>query len=105
MELFPGQYIHVGGDEAVKDQWQAVGARAGAHARAGVPSEGGLQGISRTGWVSTCARTDVGSWGGTRFSKGRARGCNGHVMARGAGAITAAASAMNAVLSPDPTST
>ena len=23
MELFPGQYIHVGGDEAVKDQWQA----------------------------------------------------------------------------------
>jgi len=23
MALFPGQYIHVGGDEAVKDQWQA----------------------------------------------------------------------------------
>lgn len=23
MELFPGEYIHVGGDEAVKDQWQA----------------------------------------------------------------------------------
>jgi hexosaminidase len=23
MELFPGQYIHVGGDEAVKDQWKS----------------------------------------------------------------------------------
>jgi hexosaminidase len=23
MELFPGEYIHVGGDEAVKDQWRA----------------------------------------------------------------------------------
>lgn len=23
MELFPGKYIHIGGDEAVKDQWQA----------------------------------------------------------------------------------
>lgn len=23
MELFPGQYIHVGGDEAVKDEWKA----------------------------------------------------------------------------------
>lgn len=23
MDLFPGEYIHVGGDEAVKDQWQA----------------------------------------------------------------------------------
>ena len=34
MELFPGDYIHVGGDEAVKDQWQVVAARPGAHARA-----------------------------------------------------------------------
>jgi hexosaminidase len=33
MELFPGRYIHVGGDEAVKDQWKAsanVQARAAA---------------------------------------------------------------------------
>ena len=34
MELFPGQYIHVGGDEAVKDQWQSSRARAAADARA-----------------------------------------------------------------------
>ena len=23
MQLFPSEYIHVGGDEAVKDEWQA----------------------------------------------------------------------------------
>ncbi len=33
MTLFPGEYIHVGGDEAVKTQWHVVVAGAGAHAR------------------------------------------------------------------------
>ncbi|MEO7432391.1 MAG: beta-N-acetylhexosaminidase, partial [Dokdonella sp.] len=44
MDLFPGTYIHVGGDEAVKDQWKAS-----AHVQArmhelGVPNEDALQG-------------------------------------------------------------
>ena len=34
MELFPGQYIHVGGDEAVKDQWQSSPRVQAADARA-----------------------------------------------------------------------
>ena len=34
LELFPGEYIHVGGDEAVKDQWRASPTRAGSNARA-----------------------------------------------------------------------
>src|SRR5437763_11452277 len=44
MELFPGQFIHVGGDEAVKDQWKAS---ARVHERMrelGVTSEDALQG-------------------------------------------------------------
>ena len=34
MALFPGEYIHVGGDEAVKDQWQASARVQSTHARA-----------------------------------------------------------------------
>ena len=31
IELFPGEYIHVGGDEAVKDRWREFAARPGTH--------------------------------------------------------------------------
>jgi hexosaminidase len=44
LELFPSTYIHVGGDEAIKDQWQAS-ARVQARMRAlGVGDENALQG-------------------------------------------------------------
>ncbi|MBO9661880.1 family 20 glycosylhydrolase [Dokdonella sp.] len=44
IELFPGRYIHIGGDEAVKDQWQAS-PRVQARRRAlGIADEAGLQG-------------------------------------------------------------
>jgi hexosaminidase len=44
MAVFPGRYIHVGGDEAVKDQWRAS-ARVQLRMRElGVPSEEALQG-------------------------------------------------------------
>lgn len=43
IELFPGRYVHVGGDEAVKDQWQAS-PRVQARMRAlGVADETALQ--------------------------------------------------------------
>ena len=35
IDLFPGTYIHIGGDEAAKDQWQASAHVQGADARAG----------------------------------------------------------------------
>jgi len=41
--LFPGQYIHIGGDEAVKDQWEGS-ARVQAHMRElGIKTEMGMQ--------------------------------------------------------------
>ncbi|KRE85904.1 beta-hexosaminidase [Rhodanobacter sp. Soil772] len=51
MALFPSTYIHVGGDEAIKDQWQASPAvQAKMHAL-GITSEDALQGwfIDRVG--------------------------------------------------------
>jgi len=103
MELFPGQYIHVGGDEAVKDQWQAS-ARVQARMRElGVPSEAALQGYFThrlgeylrahgrrlVGWDEILeggvpADATVMSWRGVQ------------------GAIAAAAAGHDAVLSPDP---
>jgi hexosaminidase len=104
MELFPGQYIHVGGDEAVKDQWQAS-ARIQARMRElNVPSEKALQGYFThrldeylrahgrrlVGWdeileAGLPADATVMSWRGVQ------------------GAISAAAAGHDTVLSPDPT--
>jgi hexosaminidase len=104
LELFPGQYIHVGGDEAVKDQWRAS-ARVQARMRElGVPSEEALQGYFThrlgeylrahgrrlVGWDEILeggvpADATVMSWRGVQ------------------GAIAAAAAGHDAVLSPDPT--
>ena len=47
IELFPGEYVHVGGDEAVKDRWQIIAARAGAHPRARPRGRGGAAGLVR----------------------------------------------------------
>ena len=45
IELFPGRYVHIGGDEAVKDQWEAS-ARVQARMReAGVDDEMAMQGL------------------------------------------------------------
>jgi hexosaminidase len=44
MGLFPGQYIHVGGDEAVKDQWQAAARIQRRMRELGVANEAALQG-------------------------------------------------------------
>jgi hexosaminidase len=44
MALFPGPYIHVGGDEAVKDQWQAAARVQKRMRELGVADETALQG-------------------------------------------------------------
>lgn len=41
--LFPGRYVHIGGDEAVKDQWQASPAMQARIRQLGVKNEAGLQ--------------------------------------------------------------
>lgn len=51
MALFPSQYIHVGGDEAIKDQWQASPQVQAKMRALGITSEDALQGwfIGRIG--------------------------------------------------------
>ncbi|WP_414655859.1 beta-N-acetylhexosaminidase [Frateuria sp.] len=51
MALFPSPYIHVGGDEAIKDQWQASPAVQAKMRELGIRSEDALQGwfIGRIG--------------------------------------------------------
>ena len=51
MALFPSTYIHVGGDEAIKDQWQASPAVQAKMGALGIRSEDALQGwfIGRIG--------------------------------------------------------
>ena len=46
VDLFPGTYVHVGGDEAVKDQWKASARVQAAHAsELGVKDEAGMQSL------------------------------------------------------------
>lgn len=104
LELFPGPYMHVGGDEAVKDQWRAS-ARVQARMRElHVPSEEALQGYftRRLGqYLSAHSRRLIG------WDEILAGGlpAEATVMSwRGVeGAIAAAAAGHDAVLSPDPT--
>ena len=103
MALFPSDYIHVGGDEAVKDQWRASpAAQAKMHAL-GLKDEDALQGwfINRVGkYLATHGRRLIG-WdeildGGVQT--------DATVMSwRGSqGAIKAAQQGHDVVLSPAP---
>jgi len=104
MALFPGEYVHTGGDEAVKDQWRAS-ARIQARMRElGVPSEEALQGYftARLGeYLAAHGRRQIG-W--DEVLEGGVP-ANAAVMSwRGVeGAITAAARGHDTVLSPAPT--
>lgn len=44
IELFPGRYVHIGGDEAVKDQWLASPRVQARRRELGIADEAGLQG-------------------------------------------------------------
>jgi hexosaminidase len=104
MELFPGEYVHVGGDEAVKNQWQASERVQERMRELGVANEQALQGYFTrrlgeylrshgrrlVGWDEILAGgvpadATVMSWRGVQ------------------GALAAAAAGHDAVLSPDPT--
>ncbi|HET7065094.1 MAG TPA: family 20 glycosylhydrolase [Rudaea sp.] len=103
MELFPSKYIHVGGDEAAKDQWQASARVQERMRRLGIRDEKDLQGyftVRLEGFLRAHGRTLVGwdeilegglpptaivmSWRGTE------------------GAVAAAQHGIDVVMSPDP---
>lgn len=101
--LFPGEYIHVGGDEVVKNQWQASPQVQARMRELGIKDEHALQSyfIQRIGkFVNQKGRRLIG-WDEI-LEGGLAP--NATVMSwRGIdGAIAAAAAGHDAVLSPDP---
>jgi hexosaminidase len=103
MALFPGPFLHTGGDEAVKDQWRAS-ARVQARMRAlGVPNEAALQGYftARMGrYLASHGRRLIG-W--DEILEGGVPDDAAVMSWRGVeGAIAAAASGHDAVLSPAP---
>lgn len=103
MALFPGEYIHTGGDEAVKDQWRAS-ARIQARMRElGVKSEEALQGYftARLGkYLAAHGRRQIG-W--DEILEGGVPPDAAVMSWRGVeGAITAAAHGHDTVLSPAP---
>src|SRR6185295_401733 len=63
IELFPGRYVHVGGDEAVKDQWQGSAQVQRRMRERGIANEAQLQGyfVARIGgFLSEHGRRLVG---------------------------------------------
>jgi hexosaminidase len=104
LELFPGEYIHVGGDEAVKDQWKSSPRVQQLMRERGIADEHALQSyfIQRVGrFLSAHGRRLIG-WDEI-LEGGLAEDAT--VMSwRGIdGALAAAAAGHDAVLSPWPT--
>src|SRR5205814_1995305 len=104
MGLFPGEYIHVGGDEAVKDQWKAS-ARVQARMRElGVANEEALQGYFTHRMGEYLRAHDRRLVGWDEILEGGVPADATVMSWRGVqGAIAAAAAGHDAVLSPDPT--
>jgi hexosaminidase len=104
LRLFPGEFVHTGGDEAVKDQWRASPRVQARMRELGVPSEEALQGYftARLGkYLTAHGRRQIG-W--DEILEGGVP-ANAAVMSwRGVdGAITAAGRGHDTVLSPAPT--
>ena len=104
VKLFPGKYVHIGGDEAVKDQWKASPHIQARMRELGVRNEEALQGniIARMGRFLSAHRRRLIGWdeildGGI--------GPDAIVMSwRGInGAVAAAAAGLDSIMSPEPT--
>jgi hexosaminidase len=104
MELFPSQYIHVGGDEAAKDQWQASARVQQRMRRLGIRDEKDLQGYFTArleGFLRAHGRTLVG-W--DEILEGGVEPTAVVMSWRGTeGAVAAAQHGSDVVMSPDPT--
>ncbi|WP_114953002.1 beta-N-acetylhexosaminidase [Sphingosinicella terrae] len=103
LELFPGTFIHVGGDEAVKDQWRASPAVQARMRALGVADEAALQGwfVARIGrFLEARGRRLIG-W--DEILEGGVPQGAAIMSWRGIdGAVHAAQSGHDAVLSPAP---
>jgi len=104
MALFPGPFVHTGGDEAVKDQWRAFPRVQARMRELGVPNEAALQGYftARMGkYLAAHGRRLIG-W--DEILEGGVPQDAAVMSWRGVqGAISAAASGHDVVLSPAPT--
>ncbi|MEO7068012.1 MAG: family 20 glycosylhydrolase, partial [Rhodanobacter sp.] len=104
MALFPSRYIHVGGDEAIKDQWQASAAVQAKMRALGITSEDQLQGwfIDRVGAYLTAHGRLLVGW--DEILDGGDLPANATVMSwRGTdGAIKAARAGHDVVMAPSP---
>lgn len=104
IDLFPGEYIHVGGDEAVKDQWRASAAVQQRMRALGIKDEQALQSwfIQRIGkYLSEHDRRLIG-W--DEILEGGLAPDATVMSWRGVeGAVAAATAGHDAVLSPGPT--
>jgi hexosaminidase len=102
--LFPGEYVHVGGDEAVKDQWRASTRVQARMRELGIPNEAALQSYftRRMGELLQARGRKLIGW--DEILEGGI-GPNAAVMSwRGVdGALAAARSGHDTVLSPSPT--
>lgn len=104
MALFPSRYIHVGGDEAVKDQWKASPAIQAQMKRLGLKSEDALQ-----GWFVQRIETYLAAHGRKLIGwdeiiDGGITGDTTIMSWRGIdGAVAAAKAGHDAVLTPAPT--
>ena len=104
MELFPAPYIHVGGDEAVKDQWKANPAIQAKIQALGLKDEDALQGWFTARVADYLAKHKRRAIGWDEILGGKVRGDAIVMSWHGIdGAIAAAKSGHDAVLAASPT--
>lgn len=104
VQLFPGKYVHIGGDEAVKDQWKASPRIQARMRDLGVPGEAALQSyfVERLGKFLSAHRRRLIGW--DEILEGGITPDATVMSWRGIdGALAAAAAGHDAVLSPAPT--
>jgi hexosaminidase len=103
MALFPSRYIHLGGDEAVKDQWQASKKVQRQMRRLGLKDEEALQGWMMGQLGDYLARHDRRMIGWDEILDGHVPATATVMSWRGSkGAVTAARKGHDVVLSPAP---
>jgi hexosaminidase len=102
--LFPGEYVHVGGDEAVTDQWKGSPRVQARMRQLGIRNETALQGYF-TRWMQQYLQSHGRRLiGGDEILQGGIGADAAVVSWRAtAGALTGAASGHDTVLSPSPT--